>query len=121
VDSEEIAASKKLSPNLEPSVVELDESQFMLCSAGLKPCRLGNIKQFYFLKVLAESVGRFVSFLDIAERMGGDDNEVDALPGIKFRLDKRLRNAEYVAIADAIDSTTGHYRLGFEGEIRMKS
>lgn len=98
----------------------LDEGTFSVRIGSQKACQLGNTRFYHFLKALAQSPNSFVSFIDLAERMGGDVNDADALPAIKCRLVKHLCNQGQRVIADSIRTQRGHYGLFWEyGAIEM--
>jgi hypothetical protein len=91
--------------------VTIDTERFLVRMGDLQPCVLRNTKQFWLLSVLYESLNRFVPFEEIAERMGGDSHDVDALSALKHRLVSRLKQAGYDRLANCIESIDGHYGL----------
>ena len=98
----------------------LDECAFSVRVGSQKACELGNTRRYHLLKALAKSPGSYVSFTELAERMGGDLRDVDALPATKCRLVKHLCNQGQRVIADSIRTQPDHYGLFWEcGAIEM--
>ncbi len=76
---------------------------------GNKTCQLGNTKQFLMMEALATNCARFLSFSDLAEQMGGDDQ--DDIRPIRSRLRSALRDAGMTDLDKCIKTECGHYGL----------
>jgi len=97
----------------------LDEGAFSVQIGNREPCVLGNTKQYRFLRALAASPNKFVPWVELADRLGGDAHDEDALPAVKCRLTKRLGEARYRELVLSIKSQPGHYGLFWRGAIEM--
>ena len=87
----------------------IDESAFQISWQGNGPHPVGNKKEFHLLSQLWIARGRFVSHTDLAERLGGDDN--DKVTHIKSRLVKFLKDRGLTDLAGMIKTQKGHYGL----------
>ena len=88
-----------------------DRSTFSVRWKGLE-CHLGNTRQFALLEVLAKSTGKYLTFQELAELMGGD--QLDDVRHVKYLLAKALREAGMADLAACIKTQRGHYGLFFE-------
>lgn len=87
----------------------IDETAFQITWQGNGPHLVGNKKEFHLLSQLWTARGRFVSHTDLAERLGGDDN--DKVTHIKSRLVKYLKERGLTDLAGMIKTEKGHYGL----------
>jgi hypothetical protein len=87
----------------------IDETTFSVSWQSGAPLKLGNRKEFRLLHELAKSVGRYVAFSELAERLGGDS--MDKLTHVKSRLAKILRENGYEDLATKIKTEKEHYGL----------
>jgi hypothetical protein len=94
-----------------PDPLVLDEQTFAVRWGERGPCVLGNTKSFHLLRVLAESPNKYLSFIEIAERMGGGELDADNLPVVKHRLCEKLRREGFAALTWCIEAQPLHYGL----------
>ncbi len=110
-------AEKKLeSPSVAPTVPEkkgrklvVDETTFSVTWDGRESLKLGNTRQFRLLQELANSADQYVTFAELAERLGGD--AMDSITPTKSRLVAALKQGGYEDLATRIKTQTGHYGL----------
>lgn len=95
----------------------IDEATFSVQWASRDPLTLGNTKMFRLLHELAKEPNRFISFTELAERLGGDS--MDDIAPIKSRLSNALKKGGYGDLAAGIETQKGHYGLFLEGAIEM--
>jgi hypothetical protein len=70
---------------------------------------MGNRKEFRLLLELAKSEGRFVTYRDLADRLGG--GQLDDIRHVKSRLVKQLRQHKLDELANRVRTEPGHYGL----------
>jgi len=87
----------------------IDELTFSVRWQGRDPVEIGNKKEFRLLQELAKSVGQYIGFADLAERLGG--NAMDKVTHIKSRLVKILQDNGYKDLAERIRTQKEHYGL----------
>ncbi len=109
------ACQRDFDPSHLASIVqpELDETTFTVTCGNRKSCKLGNTKRFRLLQLLLASPNRFVSFLDLAEGLGGDAQDADSLPATKCRLCDQLRSGGYSDLVGCIKTQPQHYGFFF--------
>lgn len=99
--------------NLQPTQADqplvIDESTFTITWKGNGPHDLGNRKEFHLLKQLWLARDRYVSHTDLAELLGGDDN--DKITHVKSRLSKFLKLRGLADLVDQIRTQKGYYGL----------
>ena len=116
IDAEEVAIlAKSLGSESPPEdlsldlTVKVDEETFSVQMGNRRPCWLGNSRQFKLLAHLVAQPHRFVSYADLADAIGGDELDREAVIVAKCRLCKRLGMEGYEDLAKMILSQPDHY------------
>jgi hypothetical protein len=89
--------------------VAIDEETFSVQIGNRVSCSLGNSRQFKLLAYLVARPHRYVSFVDLAVAIGGDEFDREAVIVAKCRLCKRLALQGYEDLARQIVSQPDHY------------
>ena len=100
------------SPNgQEPTTggLQIDTERFAVHWKGIGPIEIGNRKEFRLFQELHSSLNKYVSFTDLALRLGGDS--FDDVKPVKSRLVGILKEAGCEALAACIKTQKGHYGL----------
>jgi hypothetical protein len=96
-------------PNGQDGALVIDGARFQITWLGRGPHDVGNRKEFHLLSELWSSRDKYVPHADLAERLGGDDN--DKITHVKSRLVKRLKECGLEDLAALIKTQKGHYGL----------
>jgi hypothetical protein len=89
--------------------VVIDNDTFSVQIGNRPPCSLGNSLQFKLLAHLVSRPNRYVSFVELAEAIGGDEFDREAVIVAKCRLCKRLSIQGYDDLANLIVTQPDHY------------
>ena len=89
--------------------LQIDEERFAIHWNGVGPIEIGNRKEFRLFQELCNSIDKYVTFADLAERLGGDT--FDDVKPVKSRLVSILKKAGCEELASCIKTQKGHYGL----------
>lgn len=108
-----LAQSAVGSPRHHPSL-SIDVQKFLV-QYKRKSCQFSDCNEFHLFRLLYEANGKLVEHCDIEnELIGNDTGMSNRIATLKYRLAKKLRDADLEEVAAAIIAGKEKYRLALE-------